>query len=81
MSATVNEIFSISVLLNLALSSLNLCMLGFEVVDGVSLAEFLRHAFLLFLQVLQIFNVCYMGMRLSECVRKVSEYLYIKNIL
>lgn len=71
MSAVVNDIFSISVLLTLTTSSLNLCMLGFSVVEGVSLVDFFRQFLILFLQMLQIFNLCYMGMRLTECVSNI----------
>ncbi|XP_037903036.1 odorant receptor 85b-like [Hermetia illucens] len=76
MSSTVNEVFGVSIVLNLVAASFNLCLLGFRITSGVDSFEFLSSILLLIFQMAQIACACYLGTQLIESSLNINNSVY-----
>lgn len=76
LSDNVDKIFSISILANFLASSVFICLLAYQAAIETNAENILKYSIILLISLLQVFNICYHGSKLTSASEKVADSAY-----
>lgn len=76
LSRVLEEIFSVAILFNFLSSSILICLVGYQVLIGISFELLLNFSVLLTAALLQVLMLCYYGNKLTTAAENVADSAY-----
>ncbi|CAO1401053.1 unnamed protein product [Diamesa serratosioi] len=78
-STKMEDIFSVSLLINFIGSTMIICLVGFQTAAGIKTTDFIKFCLFLLTSLIQILLLCYYGEKLIESSGGVADGIYNAN--